>query len=96
MSMAGFSLQEIVDLFRFGEHAHELHQSLLTLGMLIIVAKLAEGVFRRLRLNSIIAYAATGMFLGPVMELTGVWWIESSLHLELVLALGYRGFSSHL
>ena len=78
----------IVDLFRFGEHAHELHQSLLTLGMLIIVAKLAEGVFRRLRLNSIIAYAATGMLLGPVMELTGVWWIESSLHLELVLALG--------
>ena len=88
MSEEGFSLQEIVDLFRFAEHTQELHQSMLTLGMLIIVAKLAEGVFRRLRLNSIIAYAATGMFLGPVMELTGVWWIESSLHLELVLALG--------
>ena len=86
--MEGFSLQAIVDLFRFGEHTHELHQSLLTLGMLIIVAKLAEGVFRRLRLNAIIAYAATGMLLGPVMELTGAWWIESSLHLELVLALG--------
>ncbi len=88
MSVAGFSLQDIVDLFRFAEHTHELHQSLLTLGMLIIVAKLAEGVFRRLRLNAIIAYAATGMFLGPVLELTGVWWIESTLHLELVLTLG--------
>ena len=41
MSMEGFSLQEIVDLFSFAEHANELHQSLLTLGMLIIVAKLA-------------------------------------------------------
>ncbi|MCE2441330.1 MAG: cation:proton antiporter [Candidatus Latescibacteria bacterium] len=88
MSMDGFSLQNIVDLFRFGGHTNELHQSLLTLGMLIIVAKLAEGAFRRLRLNAIIAYAATGMFLGPVLELTGVWWIDSSLHLQLVLALG--------
>ena len=88
MSTDGFSFQQIVDLFRFSEHTPELHQSLLTLGMLIIVAKLAEGVFRRLRLNSIIAYAATGILLGPVMKLTGVWWIESSLHLELVLALG--------
>ena len=88
MSMDGFSLQEIVDLFRSAGHTNELHQSLLNIGMLIIVAKLAEGVFRRLRLNAIIAYAATGMFLGPVMELTGVWWIESSLHLQLVLALG--------
>ena len=86
--MDGFSLQEIADLFRSAGHTNELHQSLLNIGMLIIVAKLAEGVFRRLRLNAIIAYAATGMFLGPVMELTGVWWIESSLHLQLVLALG--------
>ena len=51
MSMEDFSLQHIVDQFRFAEHMPELHQSLLTLGMLIIVAKLAEGVFRRLRLK---------------------------------------------
>ena len=64
MSMEGFSIHELLDLFRLAEHTPELHQSLLTLGLLIIVAKLAEGAFRRLRLNSIIAYAATGMFLG--------------------------------
>ena len=88
MPAEGFSLQGIVDLFRLSDHTPDLHQSLLTLGMLIIVAKLAEGVFRRLRLNSILAYAVAGMFLGPVMELTGIWWVESTLHLELVLALG--------
>ncbi len=88
MSIAGLSLKDLLELFSFNEHPHELQQALLTLGMLVIVAKLAEGVFHRLRLSSIVAYAATGMLLGPTMELTGVWWIESSLHLELVLALG--------
>ena len=37
----------------------------MSLGLLIIVAKLTEGVFRRLRLNSIVAYATAGNTAGP-------------------------------
>lgn len=85
--MDGLSLQGIAELF--GLHSALEHQgSLLSLGLLIIVAKLIEGVFRRLRLNAIVAYATAGILLGPVLRLSGVWWIESSLPLELVLTLG--------
>ena len=85
--MEGFSLQGIAELFGL-RSALEHQGSLLSLGLLIIVAKLTEGVFRRLRLSSIVAYATAGILLGPVLRLTGVWWIESSLHLELLLTLG--------
>lgn len=61
---------------------------MLSLGLLIIVAKLTEGVFHRLRLKSIVAYATAGILLGPVLRLSGIWWIESSLHLDLLLTLG--------
>ena len=64
------------------------HEALLSLGLLVIVTKLAEGIFRRLRLNAIVAYAAAGIMLGPVLDLTGIWSIESSGHLELLLTLG--------
>ena len=40
---------DITDLFSVAGHSIELRQSLLALGALIIVAKLAEGIFRRLR-----------------------------------------------
>lgn len=66
----------------------ELRESLLALGALIITAKLFEGVFRRLRLNAIVAYAAAGILLGPVMSLTGVWSVDSTLYIELLLTLG--------
>ena len=88
MPVEGLSLHGLSELFSVSGHTLELRQSLLALGTLIIVAKLAEGVFRRLRLNAIVAYAAAGILLGPVMHLTGVWWISSSLHVELMLTLG--------
>ena len=64
------------------------HEALLSLGLLVIAAKLAEGIFRRLRLNAIVAYATAGILLGPVLDLTGFWSIESTGHLELLLTLG--------
>ncbi len=79
---------DITELFSVAGHSIELRQSLLALGALIIVAKLAEGIFRRLRLNAIVAYAAAGILLGPVMELTGFWSVDSTLHVELLLTLG--------
>ena len=64
------------------------HEALLSLGLLVIGTKLAEGIFRRLRLNAIVAYAAVGILLGPVLDLTGIWHVESAGHLELLLTLG--------
>ena len=54
-----------------------------SIGILIVVAKLLEGVFKRFGLNSIIAYAFTGVILGP---LTGL--VESGTEVELVLSIG--------
>lgn len=64
------------------------HEALLSLGLLVITTKLFEGLFRRLRLNAIVAYATAGILLGPVLDLSGIWSIESSGHLELLLTLG--------
>ena len=61
----------------------DLQESLLAIGALIVVAKLLEGIFRRFGLNSIIAYAATGVFLGPV---TGL--VEPGTDIEIVLSIG--------
>ena len=88
MLVEGLSLHGLAELFSISGDTSELGPSLLALGALIIACKLAEGVFRRLRLNAIVAYAAAGILLGPVMHLTGVWWIASSLHVELILTLG--------
>ena len=85
--MEGLSLQGIGELFGL-QSALKHSGSLLSLGLLIIAAKLTEGVFRRLRLKSIVAYATAGILLGPVLRLSGAWWIEPSLHLELLLTLG--------
>ncbi len=76
------------EAFSVSVSSAELRQSLLALGLLIIAAKLVEGVFRRLRLNAIVAYAVTGIILGPVLELFGVWHVEPTLHTELLLTLG--------
>ncbi|MCY3639019.1 MAG: cation:proton antiporter, partial [Chloroflexi bacterium] len=61
----------------------ELHDSLFAIGAMIVVAKLLEGVFKRFGLNSIIAYATTGVILGP---LTGL--VEPGVEIEIVLSLG--------
>ena len=47
----------------------ELHEVLLSIGLLVVVAKLFEGIFKRFGLNSIIAYAAAGVILGPATHL---------------------------
>ena len=61
----------------------DIHESLLSIGLLIVVAKLLEGVFKRFGLNSIIAYATTGVILGPA---TGL--VKSGTEIEIVLSLG--------
>ena len=60
-----------------------LEDALLSTGLLIVVAKLAEGVLQRFRLNSIIAYTATGIILGPV---TGI--VELNSYLQILLSIG--------
>ena len=83
-----FLIQGLVNLFSVSGEAEEIRESLLSLGLLIIGAKLAEGIFRRLRLNAIVAYAAVGILLGPVLGVLGVWHIEATGHIDLLLTLG--------
>ena len=47
------------------------------------VAKLLEGIFKRFGLNAIIAYATTGVVLGPM---TGL--IETGTEVDLILSIG--------
>ena len=61
----------------------EIHHALFSIGVLIVVAKLLEGLFKRFGLNSIIAYAITGVILGPV---TGL--VAAGTEVELVLSIG--------
>ena len=44
-------------------------EALLSIGMLIVVAKLFEGVLSRIGLNSIVAFTAAGILLGPITGL---------------------------
>ena len=88
MLVEGLALPEIVALFSFSATSGEIKESLLSLGLLIIFAKLAEGVFRRLRLNAIVAYAVAGIVLGPMLQSLGVWSVHFTSHIELLLTLG--------
>ncbi len=60
-----------------------IEEALLSVGLLIVVAKLAEGVFRQFKLNAIVAYAVTGVILGPV---TGL--VEVTSELNVLLGIG--------
>ena len=60
-----------------------LIEVLLSIGLLIVVAKLVEGALGRFRLSSIIAYTLTGVLLGPV---TGL--VEPTHDLQLFLEIG--------
>ena len=60
-----------------------IENALLSVGLLIVVAKLLEGVLRRFRLNAIVAYTATGILLGPV---AGV--IEPTAEMQILLGIG--------
>ncbi len=76
------------DAISFAPQLEGIRESLLSLGLLIIVAKLAEGIFRRLRLNSILAYAAAGILLGPTLQSLTGWSIQPTGHIDLLLTLG--------
>ncbi len=66
------------------EGAHALlFDALLSIGALIVVAKLAEGILNRVGLNSIVAYTVAGIILGPA---TGV--VEVTEYIEIFLNIG--------
>ena len=88
MPFEGFPISELAGLASFSAQAGEIHKSLLSLGLLIIVAKVAEGVFRRLHLNSILAYASAGILLGPVLHALTGWSVQPTGHIDLLLTLG--------
>ena len=67
----------------------DIQDALFAVGLLIVVAKLLEGVFKRFGLNSIIAYATTGVILGPV---TGL--VETGSEVEVILASAFSSSSS--
>ena len=60
-----------------------IYETVLAVGLLIVVAKLAEGIGQRIGLISIVAYTATGVLLGPV---AGV--VELSAELHVLLGVG--------
>ena len=88
MPFEGLSLSSFPEVAGLASQTGEIQQSLLALGLLIIVAKLAEGVFRRLHLNSIVAYASAGILLGPVLQALTGWSIQPTSHIDLLLTLG--------
>ena len=61
----------------------ELAEALQSIGLLVVAAKLLEGVFKRFDLSSIVAYAVAGVVLGPV---TGL--VHSSGGVEIILGIG--------
>ena len=60
-----------------------IENALLSIGLLVVVAKLVEGVLRRFRLNSIVAYTATGILLGPVAGI-----IQPTGEIQILLGIG--------
>ena len=67
----------------------EIHEALFSVGLLIVAAKLLEGIFQRFGLNAILAYATGGVLLGPV---TGL--VETGSEVEIVLGIGIFSSSS--
>ena len=55
----------------------------LPLGLLIVVAKLVEGILGRFGLSSILAYTVTGVVLGPVLGI-----VKPTPEIQLFLGLG--------
>ena len=88
MPLEALSFTNLADLADFSAQVGDIRQSLLSLGLLIIVAKLAEGAFRRLHLNSILAYASAGILLGPVLQALTGWSVQPTGHIDLLLTLG--------
>ena len=60
-----------------------IESALFSIGLLVVVAKLVEGVLRRFRVNSIVAYTATGILLGPVAGI-----IQPTAEIQILLGIG--------
>ena len=60
-----------------------MEEALLSIGLMIVLAKVAEGLLRRFRVSSIVAYAGTGVILGPVLGI-----VEATAELEILLSIG--------
>ncbi len=61
----------------------EVFDALFAVGLLLVVAKLLEGLFKRVGISSIFAYAIAGVLLGPV---TGL--VEPNRDIQLLLNIG--------
>jgi len=61
--------------------------ALLHVGLLVVAAKLGEGLLRRIRLNAIVAYTLAGVLLGPA---TGI--VEPTDEIQVFLAVGVAVF----
>ncbi|MCY4527641.1 MAG: cation:proton antiporter, partial [Chloroflexi bacterium] len=61
----------------------EVFDALLAIGLLLMLAKLLEGLFKRIGINAIFAYAIAGVILGPV---TGL--VEPNRDIQLLLNIG--------
>lgn len=60
-----------------------MEHTLLSLALLLIVAKLMEGLALRIRQSAVAAYVATGILLGPVLHV-----VEADSELSLFLSVG--------
>ena len=70
-------------IFGASDAAASHFEALLFIGILIVVAKLAEGVLSRIGLNSIVAFTLAGIILGPA---TGL--VEITDQIKLFLDIG--------
>ena len=61
----------------------EIFDALFAIGLLLVMAKLLEGLFKRFGISSIFAYAITGVILGPV---TGL--IDPENDFQILLNIG--------
>ena len=60
-----------------------IEEALLSIGLLVLATKLAEGILKRFRVNSIVAYTLVGILLGPV---TGI--VEPTSEMQILLGIG--------
>ena len=60
-----------------------IQNALLSIGLLVVVAKLLEGLLRRFRINAIVAYTLTGILLGPIAGI-----IEPNSEMHVLLGIG--------
>ncbi len=61
----------------------EISEALLSVGLLLVAAKLLEGLFKRFGISSIFAYATAGVILGP---LTGI--VDPESDIQILLNIG--------